>query len=280
MKLLGGTMNKKVSFFISLVVSAAAVFIIVSYVQSARSRLEAEYELVPVLKATQDIPKLTILEDHMVDLATIPKKYAQPEALTEVLQIRGKIAEAPILKGEVITNTKIVMPNRKTGLSFQIERGKRAVSLAVTDITGVGNLIKPFDHIDIMVFTEHGDRQFQDKRVHMLAQDVLVLATGENLGSGVPSSTEKDEITDAVKYVDPDRKKYLNITVSVTPKKAMGLTLAQTFGTLYFVLRPAYSSKNAKLEGLDINDVLGTKTPVKQVSRPSWMTLRNSSINF
>jgi len=274
-------MNKKVSFFISLVVSLVCIFIIMSYVSTEQFRIKGEYEPVLSLRAEQDIPRLTILQDNMVTQIEVPKKYAQPGALTEKLNIRGKIADAPIKKGEIITTSKIVSPNRKTGLSFHIEPGKRAVTLAVSDVTGVAGLIRPFDHVDVIVFTEHGGSDFQDKRAHVLGQDILVLATGVNLGSGVPSSTEKDDLTDAIKFVDPDGKKYLNITLSVTPKQAMGLALAQQFGTLSFLLRPAYSSKNFKLAGMNIGDVLGIKAPqVKQISRPAWMTLRNSSINF
>lgn len=273
-------MSKKVSFFISLAVSLVCVFIIMSYVDSERLRISGEYELVPVLRATQDIPKLTILEDNMAEMVNVPKKYAQPGALTEKLSIRGKIADSPIRRGEIITESKIVIPNRKTGLSFQIEEGKRAISIAVNDTQGVSRLIRPFDHVDIMLVTRHGDSETQDKRINVLYQDVLVLATGENLGTGVPSSTERDEISDAVKFVDPEEKKYGSVTLSVTPKQAMGLVLAQEFGQINLALRPAYSSKNFKLESMNIEDVTGFKTPVKQVSRPAWMTLRNSSINF
>ena len=273
-------MSKKVSFFVSLAVSFICVVIIMSYVSSERLRIAGEYELVPVVRATKDIPKLSILEDNMVEVVNVPKKYEQPGALREKLEIRGKIADAPIRKGEMVMATKIVSPGRKTGLSLQIEEKKRAVTIAVNDVTGVGRLIRPFDRVDILLVTRHGDSEVQDKRINILYQDVLVLATGENLGSGVPSSTEKDELTDAIKFVDPDTRKYLNITLSVTPKQAMGLVLAQEFGQLHFSLRPAYRSHNFKLHAMNIEDVTNYKKPVVQVARPAWMTLRNSSINF
>jgi pilus assembly protein CpaB len=274
-------MNKKVTFFISLIVSLACITIIMSYVSTERFRIKGEYEPVLSIRATQDIPKLTILQDNMFEAVEIPKKYSQPGALKEKLDIRGKISDAPIKKGEIVTWSKIVKPNKKTGPSQHIEPGKRAVTLAVTDVTGIAGLIRPFDHVDVIVFTEHGGNDFQDKRAHVLGQDILVLATGENLGTGVPSSTEKDDVTDAIKFVDPAERRYLNITLSVTPKQAMGLSLAQQFGTISFLLRPAFNTKNFELEGMMIKDVLGLKAPpVKQISRPAWMTLRNSSINF
>lgn len=273
-------MNKKVSFLVSLIISVACVIIIMRYVSQERLRVAAEYEMVPALRATQDIPKLSVLEDHMVEVVSVPKKYLQPSSLKEKLDIRGKITDAPILKGEMITKTKVVLPSRKTGLSFQLEEGKRAITIAVSDVNGVGGLIRPFDHVDIMLITSHGDAERQDKRINVLYQDVLVLATGDNLGAGVPSATEKDEITDAIKFVDPEGRRYANITLSVTPKQAMGLVLAQDFGTLNFSLRPAYRSKNANVPSMNIEDVTGYKKPVVQQPRPAWMTLRNSSINF
>ena len=273
-------MSKKVSFFVSIAVSLVCIFILMSYVQSERMRISGEYELVPVLRATQDIPKLSILEDHMAETVNVPKKYAQPGSLREKLEIRGKIADSPIRKGEMITETKIVLPGRKTGLSFQIEEKKRGITIAVNDVTGVARLIRPFDHVDVLLVTKHGNSETQDKRINVLYQDVLVLATGENMGTGVPSSTEKDEVTDAIKFVDPDNKKYLNVTLSVTPRQAMGLVLAQEFGLIHLALRPAYSSKNFKIDSMNIEDVTGFKAPVAQVARPAWMTLRNSSINF
>ena len=273
-------MSKKVSFLISILVSVICIFIIMTYVNDVDMRIKGEYELVPVLRAVQDIPKLSILQDNMVESHMVPKKYAEPGAIQSKLDIRGKIADLPIKQFETISTGKIVIPNRKTGLSFQLESGRRAITIAVNDVTGVAGLIRPFDRVDILLITRHGNSDVQDKRINLLYQDVLILATGENLGTGVPSSTEKDEITDAIKFVDPDNKRYMNVTLSVTPKQAMGLVLLQESAQLHFALRPAYSSKNVNVDPLNIEDVTGYKTPVKQVARPAWMTLRNSSINF
>lgn len=274
-------MNKKLSFIISLVVGALATFIVVSYVKSVTSQMEAELEPVKVLVARTDIPKLAIIEETMVELAEVPKKYVQPAALKSMEEIRGKIAEAPILQGEVITNTKIVIPNRKTGLAQQIEAGRRAITIAISDVTGVAGLVKPFDHVDVLVITNHGDDEKQDKIISTLYQDLLILATGKNLGAGVPSATEKDETTDALKFVDMEDQKYLNVTLSVSPQQAMGLVLAQSFGELYLSLRPAYNSKNVDLMPMNIENVINMKKSVTSIAtRPSWMTLRSNSVNF
>lgn len=277
-------MNKKLSFLISLVVAIGCVFIIMSYVSSVKSKMEGEYQKVPTLVASKDIPKLAVLQENMVELIEVPKKYVQPGALKDVLDIRGKIAESPIKAGEAVTSTKIVMPNKKTGLSFQIEEGKRAITIAVNDVQAVAHLIKPFDHVDVMVIVNIQppgvQENIQDKRIFMLYQDILVLATDQYMGTGVPSSTEKDELTDAIKYVDESEKRYKNLTLSVNPKEAMGLFLAQNFGELWVSLRPAYSSKNVALEPMNIEDVTGFKTPIKTTPRPAWMTLRNSAVNF
>ena len=67
------------------------------------------------------------------------------------------------------------------GVSSTIDRGYRAVSVQITDVSGVAGLIQPGAHVDVL-FTRPGS--MAEATTSMILQNVRVISTGRTIQVG------------------------------------------------------------------------------------------------
>ena len=106
------------------------------------------------------------------------------------------------------------------GLPATIEPGYRAVSVTITDVSGVAGLIQPGGHVDVL-FTRPGT--MTEAITSTILQNVKVLAIGHNVAPGQP--------------VDPKAQKIPVATLLVTPSDAQKLELAKNQGRISLSMR-------------------------------------------
>jgi len=101
----------------------------------------------------------------------IPQKYRPTTALTDINQIRGKVALNNLSTGQIVVDGMFVEPRAAT-VSFaqRIPPGQVAVTISVDNIRGVAGLIVPGDQVNILASAPDGTRY--------LYQNVNVLAVG------------------------------------------------------------------------------------------------------
>jgi pilus assembly protein CpaB len=90
----------------------------------------------------------------MLTETEIMEKYIQPGALRKKKDAVGKIAKAPMAEGEQILANKITF--NADSLSSLISIGKRAVSISVDSASGVNELIRPGDCVDVLGTFDEG----------------------------------------------------------------------------------------------------------------------------
>lgn len=98
--------------------------------------------------------------------------------------------------------------------SLQIESGKRALSLEVSEIQAVSGFIQPGSYVDIISVITDGPAQ-------LMLDQVKVLAVGKQ--------TSKQE--------EEQQEPYSMVTLELTAAEATLLTLARENGVLTFILR-------------------------------------------
>ena len=144
------------------------------------------------------------------------------------------------------------------GFSAQVAGGERAMTISVSDVTGVGGLIQPNDHVDILgTFESTAPRMtssasaksgkdfkamqeyFVGKAIESagaggdtvaltLLQNVTVLATGKRCS----------EVTlPGGQSFGRGEEEYESVTLLVTPAEAQLLVFAQGYGELTLTLR-------------------------------------------
>lgn len=200
-----------------------------------------------VLVSKQDIPRGVPIESAALDTAIVPNKFVQPQAVTSLSRISGMITVAAISKGEQITLTKLANPKQSSGdLAGITPAGKRAIAVAVDNLSSVGGMVKPGDYVDVMATVQIPVQSAEGQQgtqvaVIPLFQNVLVLAVGQNTGLPVSQGSSRSTRGETV---DTSGGSAL-VTLALSPQDASFIAFVQEQGKIRFTLR---SPADAKIE--------------------------------
>lgn len=264
-------MNNK-ALTLSIVMAVFAVMMVQSYVggieEEAKKRFGTE---IHVVKAKRDIKEMETINETMVSIELVPKKFLEPAAISfdkkpeekdyakSLSPLVGKIAMVPVKKGEQITFNKINDPGIRTGLSPQITPGKRAVAIPVGEASSVSKLVKPGDRIDVIAILDAGGGKTA-KIAKTILQDTAVLSVGRSVTNNAPRTIEADSFTgkDKVRSLAEDYT-FNTVTVEVDPMQAqmIALLLAQGESSLSISLRNNDDGERYNLGSTGFGDLLG-----------------------
>lgn len=187
-------------------------------------------ELVEVVVATAAVPAKTMLSGEMVEVVRMPREFVPQGALPSLDTAVGKVTMVPLSQGEVVINTKLALENVKSGLSYHIPPGRRAITAVISPATAAGGLVEPGDRIDVVATIS--PENAEARGVYLL-EDLLVLAIDRVTEASGQSGGDKDGQT------------YSTMTLAASPRQAVLLSLAQDRGKLRFALRPAVADDTA-----------------------------------
>lgn len=273
---------------ISVVLAALAILLVHSYIRQKESSLLDLAGKVPVVVANQDIKEMELIDKTAVRLDYLPKKYLQPGALQDPSLVIEKIAAVPLKQGEQVVDTKLLDPGTKTGLSFKVSPGNRAITLPISDVHGVAQLIKPGDRVDVLSSIDYGKGDREEREVKTVLQDVLLMATGRHIANDLPTETIKDPVTGEVRRVKlSGNTEFTTATVEVDPIQAQSLVYLMTAGEgiLFLSLRNPEDRSRYKLYTTDIDRVLGPQSvkgrrqQIRSQGGPRWLEIRSTAMS-
>ncbi|MEW6183390.1 MAG: Flp pilus assembly protein CpaB [Bacillota bacterium] len=207
-------LNNWTIFIIALLLAAGAAGYTYYYISHSQPKQET---MVPVLTVVKEIPYNTVVTPEMVTVIRIPQQYAHPQALRAPADAAGKITKVVLLKDEIILSNKIAVKEQPNRFSYKVPPKQRAITLAVSEITGVAGFPTVGDRLDILL-TKENDNGTQTST---MLQNKEVLATG-----AVSISQE-----------DGTQRLVPSVTLMATPLEAENLTLAESTGKMKFTLR-------------------------------------------
>jgi pilus assembly protein CpaB len=227
---------------------------------------------VAILAAAHDMPAGTRL--HKTDLKTVhmPEKDLPKTAILDEKQALDRPLLFPISANEPITLSKIASATGAEGLPASIEIGKRAISVPITDTSGVAGLIQPRAHVDVL-FTRPGS--MAEAVTTTILEDVIVLAIGRN------TETASSSTTTAAAAQAP-RTATQAATLLVTPEQARKLELAKNQGKISLALRNPLDhnldlDNRATTSQLLYGDAARPKTPYF-TSQPKTVTIEKPPV--
>ncbi|MCL5291396.1 MAG: Flp pilus assembly protein CpaB [Actinobacteria bacterium] len=247
---------------ISVAVGLIAALGLATYVNGIKSQVAKGEELVAVVMAQSDVPVGVTAEDlinrEVFVEKKIPRKYTVQNAVPSFKTIAKQVVAQPIAKGEQITTAKFREPTQ-IGFSYRVPVGKRAVSIAIDDVTGISKMLIPHDRVDVIVTLKDGADGKPITKV--LLQDVEVLAVGKTVVR--PGEDSKDEPADAtggvkIKMTESSEKLQARATatLAITPEDAEKLIFGAEEGKLWMALRPGPGAEKAVTTGQTISTVL------------------------
>ena len=183
-----------------------------------------------VLVAQRALPVGTIITADSISYQQWPKEMVQDayfiDGKADMNKLLGTVVRYPITAGQPVTQGALVSPGDRGFLAAALGPGMRAVTIPVSQKTGVGGFVFPGDRVDLVLTqsVRGADGQESLKAAETILRNVRVLATDQ--------STES-QIVEGKTVVTAFR----TVTVEVTPRIAEKVAVADTLGTISLSLR-------------------------------------------
>ena len=205
--------------------------------------------MVHVVVAKQDIAPKTIIKEAMLEVREMPAHLVPSDAVSSVMDVVNKPARVQIMKDDVLSGRKVLSDMAMAGFTGSIPPGCRAVSIAITDITGVAGFAQPGDYVDVIIIAKNDNKMLG----RVVLQDVQLLAinktpeqpantasgnagaaAGDTKQEGTANTANQENATAAPKAMD----NLATATLALTPEDALKLITEAQEGTVYLTLRP------------------------------------------
>lgn len=260
--------NETRTLWISIASAVFAVVLLYGWAQDNRANMARKFgQTKTVVIAREDIREYEILDESKMEVVEKPADFIEPSAVQNPTEVVGQIALAPMKKGEQILNTKLVFPDKSTGLSMQVSPGKRAATIPVNEVQSAAKLIKPGDRVDMIAGVDDGKGVDKEHKVRTILQNIPVLATGQSIVDNLPIKIVQGDSEDYEIRNMRVENNYTTITVEVSPTEAQKLYyLVSISSPIFFTLRNPNDRVTNLLPTNDINEVLSRKkirTPAK-----------------
>jgi pilus assembly protein CpaB len=289
-------MRNRPAVLLALALGLLAALLTYVYLDQRERDLLHHAEMKVTLVATDTIEAGTLINENMVRRIQVPAVYLQPYALSDLRLVIGRVAAVPVPRDAQLMSTYL-QDVRQTALAYEVPRGKRALTIAVSDVTGVGGLLRPGDFCDILGTFQFGHASsgangaltYSDEKTatSTMMQNVPVAAVGRNYQGdrAIPSpsgrirsqSDQSRAEAEAAADVANRNRPLQNVTVLVSPDEVQALVLAQKIGSLTLSLRSRLDSGQVGLTTLDPHRLLKASVPVKPRSAPRWEEIRGTS---
>lgn len=188
-----------------------------------------EVKRAPVVVATKPIPARVKITEEMLAVRQVPEEALIGTEFGAIQQVVGQISTVPMTEGEAVLQSKVVEEGKGT-LPYRIPESKRAVTIAIDEVSGVGGFPDTGDRVDLILFIDPDDQSSDAATARLLLEDLLVLERGPNQGDRAPRPDEGVRIS--------------SLTLAMSPDEAVEVALAEQVGQLKAILRRALPDSN------------------------------------
>ncbi len=247
-----GSTNLAILVF-AVILGGVAAFLAKSWLQSHSAHANAQ-NTVPILVANDTLAFGAPIGANDVRQVDWPAQSRPERAFANFAELTKdgrRITLSPFVRDEPIIASKVSAPDQRASLSTVIEKGKRAVTVAVDDVRGVAGFIFPGDFVDVaLTRTDNsmGPQNFSE----VILQHVKVLAIDQMAG-------QRQEHPTVAKAV----------TVEVDPEQALRILLAANIGKLSLILRQPAEVALAPDAKVTDRDLFGVDEAQAQAALPA-----------
>lgn len=264
-------------FIIAIILGVIAIYFIMGYINDIKETY-TNVSMMPVVVAVQNIPEHVNITHEMLKIVEVPTEMILPQAYDSVENVVGSITKTDIVKDEHILSNHIYREGEgRDKFSYSVPENMRALSIAISDVSGVSGLIKPNDRVDILLTytyaednleqgsdeTDEGEVDVEAKRKMQLAREYLRKISDEIMKDRRIVTIDAKEMTitmmqniqvlaiygsDNQSSSDENKKDSGTISLALDPEDVELLTNAEAIGNLKLSLRSPVDEKILELE--------------------------------
>jgi pilus assembly protein CpaB len=218
----------------ALALSLATAMIVRAWVNEARLSAIAsgpsdapKQAVTKILVATHALPAGQFLQPNDMEWQPWPDSGLNSsyilQGARDLTDVAGSVVRAAISAGEPITDDRLIKKGDRGFLSAIMSPGTRAVTVQLQQNAGLGGLVLPGDHVDVVltaVIPGNGPSDPEHRASETVLEDIRVLAIDQKM-SDMSNETVMAR----------------SATLEVTPKQAEILALVSDMGKLSLTLR-------------------------------------------
>jgi pilus assembly protein CpaB len=224
----------------ALIVASGTGFYVIQGLRSPAPEVVAQEIPAPQLREVyvpaRELAAGTIIAPERLSLMEMPESAITAQMIVADADgtafLAGSVARQVLPQGVPIARSAIVQPGDRGFLAAVLPRGKRAITIPISEVAGIGGLILPGDRVDlILTYSVSGDIIDAEREIRAsetVMRNIRVLALDQRLGPVLPD--EKDGKKAESQPIAT------TATLEVTPRQAEMIALGQTLGDLSLVL--------------------------------------------
>ena len=220
-------MQRKGFFLLALICGLIAAGSMSIYLHGASKN--PSVSLKPLVIVKTSIPARSVIDASQLVVEDVPTQGYPQGGFSTIQNVVGSVALLNLSTGDLVVSAMLERPSSQDlskGIStgsttaLTVPDGKRAVAIPIGLVSGVGYVVKPGDHVDVLVTMEIKDTTGSSQNVTSLAaQDVLVLSVGD------------------ITSVDKAKVETKFYTLALSVPQAMPVTLGSEKGSVRLLLR-------------------------------------------
>lgn len=165
--------SNRLILLIGIFLAVVAFVLIVITLQNGSSKQPAEATTAKIVVAAKDIPLGSKITSDAVTTKDVTITDKPADSYADVALVIGSTARTSVTNGQIINSTVLNGPSGSIKI-IEVPAGKVAIAVQVDQVTGVGTVIQPGDHVDMLVALT-GDK-FPVVTINPADQSVTVVA--------------------------------------------------------------------------------------------------------
>jgi pilus assembly protein CpaB len=199
--------------------------------------------------AVRPLPKGTLLRDEDFTARQVSPDSVPAEAMLDTPDSKASLPGSLVRKfidvGKPVTLQDILRPRDRGFLASVLAPDSRAISIKVNEESGVSGLIRPGDHVDVVLTQVLGKSDPTSRAVsETVLRNVRVIAIDQELAEGgrAGDSTASGKVVQT--------KLPQTVSLELTPEQVKKITVAKQLGMLSLAVRAAVEDSNGADSGV------------------------------
>jgi pilus assembly protein CpaB len=194
-----------------------------------------------VVVANDNILPGTEILPSMLITAKVSAEMAPEDTFNEPSDLAGRVAQAPIYKGQPLLGKLLAPKGSPGGFGTLIPPGMRAITIEVNEFSGVAGFLTPGSRVDVLA-TVQGDKG-GEMLTQTVVQNVMVTAVGQRL---------------TVQREGREEPPFRSVTLIASPEEAQAIELAAATSRPRLVLRNQRDDSKDIGPGVTLSDIRGS----------------------